>query len=129
MQKLNIRKLAQYWMKASELDYNSAVSIVGNTKEYVNALFLIHLSCEKLLKALYVEQHGKHAPYSHNLLHLASQIEIDEKFIGQLSEINEFNLRCRYPDDNFKIYKQATKAKAKKHLENLEELRKWATLK
>ena len=125
MSKLNIPKLIEYWKLGSEKDFHSASEIAGKTKEYVNALFLTHLSIEKILKAHYVQKFKEHAPFTHNLIQLASKLELEIDDVGMLAQINEYNLRCRYPDDSYQIYKKATKAKAEKSLEYALEFRKW----
>jgi HEPN domain-containing protein len=126
-----IEKLIKYWKKASEKDLISAENIAENTKEYVNALFLIHLSVEKCFKCYYVYKFKMDAPFTHNLLQLVlkSEIELSADQLNLLTELNEYNIRCRYPDDNFQIYKIATKSKVKKFLVFAGELRAWIFLK
>ena len=71
------------------------------------------------------------APFIHNLLHLASkcEIELSTDQLNLLTELNEYNIRCRYPDESFQIYKTTTKAKVKKFLNFAGELREWIFLK
>lgn len=120
-----IKKLIHYWKDGSDKDFKSAQNIATKTKEYVSSLFLIHLSLEKCLKACYVSKFQTDAPFTHNLLHLAAKIDLQIEEIDLLTEINDFNLRCRYPDEKFLIYKSATKAKVNKMLKNTEEFRRW----
>jgi len=44
--------------------------------DYHWALFIGHLVVEKLLKALYVKRKGTHAMASHDLLRIASKMEL-----------------------------------------------------
>lgn len=127
MTKNNISKLSAYWIKASEIDASTARDIFENTTKYVTVLFHIHLAIEKILKAAYVTRKKEHAPYSHNLLYLAKSAEIDlsDDYIKFLSEVNEFNLECRYPDEKFSIYKKANKRFAEKYLKSMEKFREW----
>jgi len=114
----DINKLVKYWLKASEIDLQTARQVYDNTREYVSVLFHIHLSIEKILKALYVSRKKEHAPFSHNLLYIAKKADItlNEKDTKLLIEINEFNIECRYPDDKFSIYKKATSALTGRYL-------------
>lgn len=123
----NIDKLMKYWIKGSEMNFDSAKDIANKTKKYVDSLFFLHLSCEKILKAYYVKKKKTHAPYSHNLLYLSKDADLNLTN-GQkklLAEINEFNLECRYPDDKYSIYKKATEGLYKKYFKKIDEFRKW----
>jgi HEPN domain-containing protein len=129
MTKKNINKLVAYWMTSSEMDFSSAEEIAEKTSQYVNVLFLLHLSIEKILKAYYVHKFQDDAPFTHNLIHLASKTELDVKDKKTLAEMNEFNLRCRYPDDKFQIYKKSNKKMVLKMLKFTKEFREWMMLK
>ena len=120
-------KLVQYWLKAAEMDMQTAVEIHDNTKKYVSVLFYIHLSLEKILKALYVTRKKEHAPFSHNLIYLAkhADLELSDKDTRLLTEINDFNIECRYPDEKFRIYKTATAGFTGKYLKNAGEFMTW----
>jgi HEPN domain-containing protein len=120
-------QLVAYWLEGSDRDYATAVDIINQTKRYASGLFFLHLSVEKSLKALYVKQRGEHAPFSHNLLHLAgrSGLQPDAGQETALAEINEFNLESRYPDERYSLESRATEAFAKEHLKHGEELRVW----
>ncbi len=127
----DITKLVNYWKTASDLDIKSAKSIGLVAKQYVQALFFLHFSAEKILKAMIVHQTQDHAPYGHNLVFLAqnTKLDIDKKFIELLSEVNEFNLECRYPDSQFKIYKKANAKLLKRLIGQVEEFREWILFK
>ncbi len=116
----DIIKLCKYWIKASEIDYQAAREVYDNTGKYVSVLFHIHLSVEKILKALYVLRKNEQAPFSHNLIYLAKNagLDLNEKDSKLLTEINEFNIECRYPDEKFSIYKKATRTFTGRYLKN-----------
>lgn len=120
-------KLIKYWKNSSDKDFNSAKAIYENTKEYVNVLFLIHLSIEKCLKCYYVNLFQTDAPFTHNLLQLSSKcnLNLDSFQISFLTELNEYNIRSRYPDEDFEIYKLASKAKVYKLIQLAGDFRKW----
>ena len=71
------------------------------SKWFPYALFFVHLSLEKFLKAILVHQNKNHAPHTHNLAYLAGKIdsEFQKEQIELLEEMNEFNLESRYPND------------------------------
>jgi HEPN domain-containing protein len=72
-------------------------------------LFVGHISVEKLIKALYVKLHGKHAPLIHNLYRLAElcEIELADECSDWLDTITSFNINARYDDicfiDKYKL--------------------------
>ncbi len=131
MTKANIKKLIDYWIKGSKLDFESAESIAYDSKRYVQSCFFLHLSIEKILKAYIVKITSTHAPYVHNLPQLGrmSQIELTKDQLKFLVEVNEFNLRCRYPDESYSIYKKATANKTKKLLNQAKEFIDWISKK
>ncbi len=123
----DIGRLVAYWKMGSNLNFDSAKDIAEKSQKYVEALFFLHLSCEKILKAYFVQQKKEHAPYSHNLIYLAQSAELtlqdNEKKL--LSEINEYNLECRYPDDKYMIYKKTTKELFETYLKKVKQFRIW----
>lgn len=127
MKQSEIKKLTDYWKTASEKDMDAAREIFKKTAKYVTVLFYIHLSIEKIIKAFYVYNKKEHAPYSHNLLFLSksSDLDISEKDKKLLSEINEFNIECRYPDEKFNIYQKASRSFTEKYLKKAEKFREW----
>lgn len=103
MDKAEIQRLSEFWQEASARDFLTATDIFNRTENNVAVLFFIHLTLEKILKALYVTTKGAHAPFSHNLLFLIKEtgIDVHENDRQLLSEINEFNIEARYPDEKF----------------------------
>ncbi|HKJ79189.1 MAG TPA: HEPN domain-containing protein, partial [Prolixibacteraceae bacterium] len=70
---IDIDKIVKHWVETSEEDFNTMLTLY-NSKSYAWALFLGHISTEKLLKALYVKRFKKHAPFTHNLYRLSELI-------------------------------------------------------
>ena len=97
------------------------------TKEYSWALFLGHLVIEKLLKALYVKKMKTHPVFSHDLLRLATKIEIElpDSYDEWLDTITTFNLNARYDDFKQSFYKLCTKEFYNEWISKIETLRKW----
>ncbi len=93
-------KLIEHWMDASDEDFNAMVDIY-ETKRYSWALFIGHLSVEKLLKALYIQVNNEFPPLIHDLLRLAERckLALTEEQEKDLDTITRFNIRARY--DNY----------------------------
>ncbi|MDR3244244.1 MAG: HEPN domain-containing protein [Elusimicrobiota bacterium] len=122
------QEVVDFWAKSSDMDFNDMESMF-KSKRYHWALFVGHLVIEKLLKALFVKNHGKETkmPFIHNLLLLANKADliISEKQKKQLSVFTEFNINARYQDYKFKFYKKCTKQYTAKHIKEIKEVRKW----
>jgi HEPN domain-containing protein len=99
------------------------------SSDYNWALFLGHLVIEKLLKALYVKLFQKHAIYSHDLLRLAKNIEIEisEDYEEWLDEITTFNLNARYDIQKQDFRKLCTKEFAEEWDHKIIILKEWLT--
>ena len=127
MDKAEVQKLSDFWQEASARDFQTATDIFNRTENHVAVLFYIHLTLEKILKALYVTRKAAHAPFSHNHLYLLKEtgIDADENDRKLLSEINEFNIEARYPDEKFLIYQKATRDFTQKYIEDTGRLIQW----
>ncbi len=122
-----IKKLISYWKKSSENDFLTAKDIINKTNRYSGGLFFIHLCLEKKLNETYVRKFKDFAPYTHNLMHLSEKaaLPLSEAQQKILSEINEFNLECRYPEEKNLLQKKATKKFSQIYLSHAEELITW----
>lgn len=105
----------------------AAQALIKNAKLYPNGLFFLHLSIEKALKAIFVDRHGKHAPFSHNLMFLADacEIEFSANIKKGVSVINEFNMSTRYPNEQDRIKKKFNKRFSEKYLKIGMEIQEW----
>lgn len=122
----DLEKLVKYWLDLSERDWKAMKSLVRG-KNNAQALFFLHLSIEKLLKALIVIESKDHAPHSHNLPYLfgKSGLEFSEQWLEDLKAISEFNMSSRYPDENLEFYKRATDAYVKHWVAKGGSIRLW----
>jgi len=122
-----ISELVTYWVHSASEDLATAEDIIAKTSRYVSGLFFLHLSLEKILKALYVKLHSTHAPFTHNLLSLLekNQIQPSESDLRIFSEINEFNLEARYPDEKFRLQQIATQQFTSRYLQETKRLSLW----
>lgn len=126
MGKKDIIDLLRHWSKMADYDMKTAQSMF-NAKRYPYALFMCHLSIEKLLKAIIVRQTNEHAPYTHNLIELGKNTKIDfsEEYKNLLADLKEFNLEARYPEWKKDFYKKANNSYTKKYLLETKSLFKW----
>ena len=106
---IDIERIIKHWIDASEDDYQTMLTLY-ETKSYCWALFLGHISTEKLLKAYYVRKFRKHAPFIHNLYRLAelNEIGLTEEYSDWLDKITSFNINARYDDYKREFYSLCT---------------------
>ena len=127
-EKVNIEvdKIVQHWIDTSEDDFQTMLSLY-DSKSYSWALFLGHISVEKLLKAVYVSKYKKHAPFLHNLYRLAelNNISITDEQSDWLDKITSFNLNARYDDYKREFQILCTKDFTKDWIEKIKIIRSW----
>lgn len=126
MIKFDVEKTVQYWLVGAKYDMDVA-NAMFKAKKYPYALFMGHLSLEKLLKALVVKNTREHAPYTHSLSLLAekSGIEIPTKILKRLARFMEFHFEARYPKEQKKFYKKCTKEFTTKKMQEIREVFAW----
>jgi len=80
-------------------------------KRYLDCLFFGHIVLEKVLKGLVAKNTSKEAPYIHDLVRLQelAKMQLDKDDLKFLKEVNNFNIRVRYPDYKLRFYKICTK--------------------
>lgn len=115
----------QYWQKTAEHDYET-MQVLFNNKRYSDALFFGHIILEKVLKGHVVKQTKKQAPYIHDLTRLAeiAQLNLSEKVMDFLDNVNDFNIRARYPEEKLAFYKKCTFAYTKDYFNKINKLYK-----
>ncbi len=123
---INVEKIVNYWKTTSDEDFKTMLSLY-DSKTYHWALFLGHISTEKLLKAYYVQAMKKHAPPIHNLYRIAelSGLDFTEEYADWFDTITSFNINARYDDFKREFYKQCTGEFAGLWIERIKEIRKW----
>ena len=94
---------------------------------YFYVVFMCHLSIEKALKALYVQDLGDEPPRTHNLIYLAEKIGLGlpEDLHNILFMLNRVSVPTRYPDDLKRMLKDYDKEKTKEVLDNSKEILTW----
>lgn len=118
--------VVQYWIDSSNDNYESMLRIF-NAGEYMWALFIGHLSTEKLLKAYYVKLKDSEVPRTHDLYKLAvfSGINLTDEQKDDLQYITLFNIESRYEEYKKDFYKKCTKKFALENIEKIKRLRAW----
>ena len=111
MTEAKVKEYVEYWWITAAND-KKTLDALYKSKRYDAALFFGHIILEKILKALVVENTKGVAPFIHDLVRLesltAAGLSPEEKDL--LDEVNEFNIRARYPEDKFLFFKRCTKA-------------------
>jgi HEPN domain-containing protein len=121
-----MEKHVEYWLAQSDNDLLAAESMLEKG-HYTWSLFIGHLVLEKILKAIYVGEHQKMAPRIHDLVKLAKSISMnlsDEQLVF-LSEVSDFNMEGRYPDEKNQFARKCNKEFAMDYLRRIQEMRSW----
>ena len=113
-----VREADRHWKTAHSLFH---------TGHYDWALFVGHLTLEKLLKAIIINNDKVPAPFIHNLQELArrTHLPLDQGRIEDLGEITTFNIEARYDTARLTFYKRCTKSYANRWLKKIDELKLW----
>ena len=103
------QEAVRYWLEGAEEAWKTAKHLYKG-KRYDHSLFFVHLTIEKVLKAVYIDGKSEAPPLVHNLSKLAKDcaLALSEREIKQLDEISKFNISARYEDIKLKLYKKAT---------------------
>jgi HEPN domain-containing protein len=119
-------KRAQEWLRQSSYDMKTAEAMF-KSKRYIYAVFMCHLSIEKVLKGLYTQNLEDTPPKSHNLIFLIEKIklELPEDIYDFVFMLNGMSVPTRYPDDLQNLLKVYNKAKTRKVLDRAKEVLKW----
>lgn len=115
-----------HWIESS-LEDQETMQILFDSKKYAWALFIGHISIEKLLKAIYVSKFSHNAPFTHNLYRLAEQckLEINDEIADKLDFITTFNIEARYDDYKKEFFSQCTPEFTEKWINNIKGLIQW----
>lgn len=98
----NKYKPAEEWILQAEYDLETAEAMF-NSGRYIYTIFMIHLSIEKAIKAIYARTFEENPPKTHHLLYLIEKIqskisfEIPENIFSPIREIDKVSIPVRYP--------------------------------
>jgi len=120
---IDISKIIKYWQCGAEEDWEVAEQLIEGDK-HRHGLFFAHLALEKVLKAHVCHHTQNLAPRIHNLVRLSelTKLNLEEKYIDILAEMNEFNLEGRYPSA---IVEPPTPSEAKQYFQQAKEVYQW----
>lgn len=123
---IDVDKIVKHWIESSDNDFNVMLALY-QSKTYSWALFIGHISLEKLLKAYHVKAKKTHAPFTHNLYRLAelSELELTEEYTEWLYNITTFNISARYDDYKKEFYAICTADYTKEWIDKIKQLRLW----
>ncbi len=119
--------LIQYWLTSAAHDLESAETLF-EYKRFDWCLFLGHLVIEKTLKAFFVRDNPEeNVPRIHNLSKLAehTKLQFTPQQQSLLLEINQFNIKARYPDYKFEFYKKCTPEFTEEYFTKIKEMYRW----
>ncbi|MBN1383014.1 MAG: HEPN domain-containing protein [Deltaproteobacteria bacterium] len=119
-------KQIAYWIEESEKDLPVA-EILLEKGHYTWCLFVGHLVLEKILKAIYVKEHRKLAPRIHDLVKLAksTKLELTDDQLLFLSEVSDFSMEGRYPDEKSQFAAKCNEEFADGYLKKIREMHCW----
>ena len=125
MEKLNTKKIIEYWQKTAEHEYEVMLYLFKG-KKYSESLFFGHIVLEKILKGLVVQKTKEQALYTHDLIKLESiaGLELSKDEMELLDEVTDFNIRARYPEHKLQFYKQCDKEYTKNYFDDIVKLYK-----
>jgi HEPN domain-containing protein len=124
---MELQEHINYWLKSAAHDLETAETLFQN-KRYDWSLFLGHLAIEKMLKAFFVrDNQNQTPPFTHNLSLITSRtnLSLTSEQENLLLELNQFNIRTRYPDYKFEFYKKCTFDFTEPYFAKIKELYNW----
>lgn len=116
-----------YWKTEAERNWETALYL-KNGKQNVMALFMLHLTIEKLFKAHWVKDNiDNFPPRTHDLqfLHNQTDLDIPAEDYDYLAVVNQWSIDTRYPDYRNKIYSIATDTYITAQVVRVEKLKQW----
>ena len=119
-------RIINHWVESSDKNFEDMIAIY-EAKRYDWALYIGHLTLEKLFKALYIKRTGKEVLFTHNLIKLAmkSNLELDDEKVAILNTMNSFCIEAKYSDEKKEFYYRCTREFATEQIKVIKELRLW----
>jgi len=123
---MNKEKSINYWFNMADYDLKTA-QVMLDGRRYLYVGFMCHQVIEKALKGLYVKQHNKIPPYTHNLLALCADVNLNLTKEQQdfFTKLNPLNIEARYPEMKENLGKAINKKRAYVLLEKTRSIYKW----
>ncbi|OHB50924.1 MAG: DNA-binding protein [Planctomycetes bacterium GWF2_40_8] len=118
----------KYWTDLSNYDLETANAMLI-TKRFLYVGFMAHQTIEKILKAYFVKLRNEVPLYTHNLLLLAEetelQNELSEKQLELLEKLIPLNIEARYPKYKEELLRSLTQEKCELILKETKEFQEW----
>ena len=123
---MNKQKSINYWFNMADYDLKTA-QVMLDGRRYLYVGFMCHQVIEKALKGLYLKQQNKIPPYTHNLLTLYADLNLNLTKEQQdfFTELNPLNIEARYPEMKEYLGKAVSNKKASILLEDTRSIYKW----
>jgi len=92
-----MEKEVKRWLDKAEKDLETAEYNFKGEELEAAALFR-QQSVEKALKAAHIHKNKKLAPKTHDVLFLAGEVNLPDKFISKIESLTDIYMETRYPD-------------------------------
>jgi HEPN domain-containing protein len=125
---IDIQKQIAYWSNGAFEDWDVSRDLINRDGRILHRLFFVHLSLEKLIKALVCKQTGDIPPKIHDLIRLAElgNVALSSEQRNFLGKMNLYNIEGRYPDMAFP---KPSLERTKQYLEQAREMIEWLSKK
>ena len=114
------------WYLQSDYDFETAEAMYASGR-YIYAIFMCHLSLEKVLKGLFLKRKNEHPAKSHDLIYFVQKIELEMNPVDFqfLLSLNRLSVPTRYPDDLKKLIRSFTQDRTKGFLDSAKSIQQW----
>lgn len=114
------------WFKQSDYDFETAHAMFESGR-YIYAVFMCHLSIEKTLKGLYLEEFKDIPPKSHNLLYFIEKLNFNlpEDVNTFITTLNDQAVATRYPESLDTLSSKFTKSITELIIKNTKGILEW----
>lgn len=121
-----MRAEAEPWWRQAQADLETGRQTLGGGRYYAASWFA-QQAVEKGLKALYIEQHGRLAPRTHDLEYLGAQTQAAASVGADLKLLNPVFDLVRYPESTSTRapVEAVTEALAARHFAAAEKVMTW----
>lgn len=108
-------KQIRQWIQQADYDLETAKAMFASER-YIYVVFMCHLSIEKMLKGVYLENMDEVPPKIHSLVFLVQKqnLELPEKIKQFLENLDEVSVPTRYPDELDELLKVYDKSRTEK---------------
>jgi HEPN domain-containing protein len=121
-----MRSETQQWVEDAAYDLQSAEAMFRSGR-YFFVVFMCHLTVEKLLKAVIVENEGIEPPRIHSLVALEARagVTAPSEHRALIDELDDKSVLTRYPDGRRRIASQLNAQTSKDVYQRTEAFSQW----